>query len=65
MTILLFFLSYFNPLVKIRIGVFIRRSLSSLPIKSIPGRLKAITIKSNFSLNMFLEKILNFNFLGS
>ena len=36
-------------------------ALNALPMKSIPDRLIAITIKSNFSFNKSLENFLNFN----
>ena len=39
--------------------------LNFLAIKSIPGKLKAITKRSNFSSKRSLENFLNFNLLGS
>ena len=60
--ILFVFFSYFKPFVRTNIGVFILRFFNCLPIKSMPERLKAITIKSNFSFKRSLENFLNSSF---
>ena len=56
---------YFNPLVSTKTGVFIFLYFNFLAIKSIPGKLNAITKRSNFSSKRSLENFLNFNLLGS
>ena len=60
--IFLFFFSYLRPFVRTKTGDFTLYFFNSLPTKLIPDKLNAITIRSYFSRNNFLEYFLNISF---